>query len=177
MKIEQAKITYKPLDIQSIPQLLEIQEETFKLAEENNVNPDFLRRNTYETLAVCFEEPSLVLGAYYEDKLIAFGILYVAGKTDENLAKDIDGVDDVTTNANVKLTIVRPEYRGNGLQYELISRLEIHARESGFAWLSSTVSPANPWSQHNLKRCGFAVHKILKKYGGLERILFVKKIK
>lgn len=176
MKIDQAKITYKPLGIDSIPQLLEMQEETFEVAKANNVDPDFLRRNTYETLAVCFEAPSLVLGAYYENELIAFGILYVAGKTDENLAKDIDGVDDVTTNANVKLTIVRPEYRGNSLQYELISRLGEYAREQGFIWLSSTVSPANPWSKHNLERCGFTVHKILKKYGGLQRILFVKKI-
>ena len=176
MKIEQEKITYKPLDIESIPLLLEIQEETFEFAQANNVDPDFLRRNTYETLAVCFGGQSLVLGAYYENELIAFGILYVAGKTDENLAKDIDGVQDVTTNANVKLTIVRPDYRGNSLQYELISRLEAHAAEQGFSWLSSTVSPANPWSQHNLKRCGFEVHKILKKYGGMQRILFVKKI-
>ena len=176
MKIDKSKITYKSLGIDIIPELLEIQEETFEFASANNVDPDFLRRNTYETLAVCFEAPSLVLGAYYEEKLIAFGILYVAGKTDENLAKDIDGVEDVTTNANVKLTIVRPEYRGNSLQYELISKLGEYAKEQGFIWLSSTVSPANPWSQANLKKCGFTVHKILKKYGGMQRILFVKKI-
>lgn len=176
MKLDQSKIIYKALGIEVIPQLLEMQEETFKVAEENGVDPDFLRRNTYETLAVCFDAPSLVLGAYYEEALIAFGILYVAGKTEENLAKDIDGVDDVTENANVKLTIVRPQYRGNSLQYNLITKLEEHARSCGFTWLSSTVSPVNPWSQNNLQRCGFTVHKILKKYGGLERILFVKKI-
>lgn len=176
MKLDKTKIIYKPLGIEYIPQLLEIQEETFEFAEKNNVDPDFLRRNTYETLAVCFGGQSLVLGAFYEEKLIAFGILYVAGKTDENLAKDIDGVEDITTNANVKLTIVRPDYRGNSLQYELISRLGEYAKNQGFIWLSSTVSPANPWSQNNLKRCGFEVHKILKKYGGMQRILFVKKI-
>ena len=176
MKLEQSKIIYKPLGKESIPQLLEIQEETFKFAEANNVDPDFLRRNTYETLAVCFGEGSLVLGAYYENELIAFGILYYAGKTEENLAKDIDDVCDITTNANVKLTIVRPNYRGNSLQYQLISWLEEFAKNEGFIWLSSTVSPANPWSQANLKRCGFTVHKVLKKYGGMERILFVKKI-
>lgn len=174
MKIDTTKITYKPLGIDSIPALLEMQEETFEYAKD--VNPDFLRRNTYDTLAVCFEEPSLVLGAYYENQLIAFGILYVAGKTDENLAKDIDFVSDVTTNANVKLTIVRPNYRGNGLQASIITKLEEHAVACGFKYLSSTVSPFNPWSQANLKKCGFTVHKILKKYGGLERILFVKKM-
>ena len=176
MKIDSSKIRYVPLQNDIIPILLEMQEQTFEYAEKNGVDPDFLRRNTYDTLAVCFNDPSLVLGAYYEGELIAFGILYVAGKTDENLAKDIDGVSDVTENANIKLTIVRPDYRGNGLQYELITRLGEHARQSGFKWLSSTVSPANPWSRRNLERCGFTVHKILQKYGGMQRILFVKQI-
>ena len=174
MKIDISKVTYEKIGINVIPILLAIQEETFEHAKD--VNPDFLRRNTYDTLAVCFEEPSLVLGAYYENELIAFGILYSAGKTEENLAKDIDFVSDVTENANVKLTIVRPNFRGNGLQASIITKLEEHARSCGFKYLSSTVSPFNPWSQANLKKCGFEVHKILKKYGGLERILFVKEI-
>ena len=174
MKIDTSKVEYKKLGIDIIPILLAIQEEAFEHAKD--VNPDFLRRNTYDTLAVCFEEPSLVLGAFYENEIIAFGILYVAGKTDENLAKDIDGVKDITENANVKLTIVRPNFRGNGLQSSIITKLEEHAKACGFKYLSSTVSPFNPWSQANLKKCNFTVHKILKKYGGLERILFVKEI-
>ena len=173
MKIDVTKISYKQLTPDYIPELLEIQEETFAHATGSS---DFLRRNTTETLSVCFPAPSLVLGAYYEGRMIAFGILHAAGTTSENLAKDIDEVEDITENANVKLIIVRPDYRGNGLQRTLITKLGEHAKECGFKWLSSTVSPENPWSKNNLEACGFTLNKVLKKYGGLERYLFVKKI-
>ncbi|MBQ8413842.1 MAG: GNAT family N-acetyltransferase [Clostridia bacterium] len=173
MKIDVTNISYKQLTPDYIPELLEIQEETFAHATGSS---DFLRRNTTETLSVCFPAPSLVLGAYYEGRMIAFGILHAAGTTSENLAKDIDEVEDVTENANVKLIIVRPDYRGNGLQRALIIKLGEHAKECGFKWLSSTVSPENPWSKNNLEACGFTLNKVLKKYGGLERYLFVKKI-
>ena len=173
MKINLNNVYYKPLQKDSISTLLEMQEEAFDHA---NGNSDFLRRNTYETLEVCFYHPSLVLGAFYEEKMIAFGILYVAGNTKENLALDLDECEDVTKNANVKLTIVRPDFRGNGLQAELITKLEEHAKKEGFTWLTSTVSPANPWSMHNLLKCGFTQSKVLEKYGGLKRMLFSKKI-
>ena len=61
MKINTAEVSYKPLTPYNIPQLLEKQEETFEYTKGNT---DFLRRNTAETLSVCFPEPSLVLGAY-----------------------------------------------------------------------------------------------------------------
>lgn len=173
MKINTAEVSYKPLTPDYIPQLLEIQEETFEYAKGNT---DFLRRNTAETLSVCFPEPSLVLGAYYGGEMIAFGILHAAGEGKENLAHDLDEVSDIRENANVKLTIVRPPYRGNGLQRLLIMKLEEHARSAGFKWLSSTVSPGNPWSKNNLEACGFTVAKELEKYGGMKRILLAKKL-
>ncbi len=173
MKINIDDISFEVLQKDSIPTLLEIQEETFEFAKGDS---DFLRRNTYETLEVCFAEPSVVLGAFYKGEMIAFGILYCAGNTKENLALDVDEIEDITQNANVKLIIVRPQYRGNGLQATFITKLEEHAKKAGFTWLSSTVSPANPWSMNNLLKCGFTQNKILQKYGGLQRILFAKKI-
>lgn len=173
MKINKNEFVYKPLGIDSIPALLELQEDAFAHAGDST---DFLRRNTYETLAPCFDGDSLVLGVYHGDLLVAFGILYCAGDTKENLAHDLDEVTDITENANVKLVIVRYEYRGNGLQKELIARLCTHAEEQGYKWLSSTVSPENPWSMNNLLANGFTEAKVLVKYGGLKRILYVKRV-
>ena len=173
MKIDKSTLTYKALGIESIPALLELQEDAFAHAGDST---DFLRRNTYETLAPCFDGDSLVLGAFDGELLVAFGILYCAGETKENLAHDLDDVTDITENANVKLVIVRYEYRGNGLQKELIARLCTHAEQRGYKWLSSTVSPENPWSMNNLVANGFTEAKVLVKYGGLKRILYAKKI-
>ena len=155
MKINFTDLTFKPMSIDTIPLLLELQEDAFAHAGDST---DFLRRNTYETLAPCFDGDSLVLGAFHGDLLVAFGILYCAGDTKENLV------------------IVRYEYRGNGLQKELIRRLCVHAEEKGYKWLSSTVSPENPWSMNNLIANGFTEAKVLVKYGGLKRILYAKKI-
>ncbi len=176
MKLSDVQLTalsYRLLEASSIPDLLEIQEETFAYAKGDT---DFLRRNTPETFAVCFAGESKVIGVYLEEKMIAFGILHAAGASEENLAKDADCIGDKLTSANVKLIIVRPDYRGNGIQRLLIDRCEAYAKESGFAWLCATVAPSNHYSLDNFLKCGFSQHKILRKYGGLERVLLVKKI-
>ncbi len=173
MKINTNELTFKKLDSSIIPTLLEIQEEAF---EAHEGSPDFLRRNTKETFSVCFEDKSLVLGAYYEGELAGFGILLDAKKTSENLAKDVDLIEDLLSSANVKLIIVRPKFRGNGLQRILIEKLSSYAKDVGFNYLCTTVSPVNPWSLDNFKKCGFIEFKRLEKYGGLSRVLFYKKI-
>ena len=173
MKIDTTRLEYRKLDISYMDSLLDIQEEAFEYAKGET---DFLRRNTVETFSPCFEDPSVVLGAFDGDTMVAFGIFYYAGETVENLAKDIDEVEDIKQNANLKLTIVRPAYRGNGLQYTLLCKLEEYAKAAGFKWISTTVSPTNPWSLNNCKKAGYEEVKILKKYGGLTRILLAKRI-
>lgn len=173
MKVNVNELSYKVLQISDIPLLLEVQEEAFEYAKGDT---DFLRRNTVETFSLCFGEKSLVLGVFLGEQIIAFGILHAAGDTKENLALDIEEVTDVLQNANVKLIIVRPQYRGNGLQFELIKRLSAHAKECGFTWLSATVAPSNPWSKINFEKCGFKQVKVLQKYGGKQRLLLAKQI-
>lgn len=166
------EITLKKLEKDSIPLLLEIQEEAFRVLDD----PDLLRRNTYETFEVCFKEKSLVLAVYVGGEIAGFGILYAAGKDKENLAYSLDGCDDVENYANVKLTIVRPAFRGLGLQRLLIDKLCEHAAAEGFLGALSTVSPKNNFSSNNLSKCGFEAVKTLVKYGGMSRILFYKKL-
>ena len=173
MKINTKEREYKLLDKSCIDQLLQVQEEAFEYAKGDT---DFLRRNTYETFSVCFGEKSAVIGAYFKGEMIAFGILFAAGEDKENLAKDVDEIQDITQSANVKLVIVRPAFRGNGLQRELVKRMEDSAKKSGFKWLCTTVSPTNKWSYDNCIKSGFKQVKILVKYGGLTRALLVKEI-
>lgn len=173
MKIDLTKVEYKKLSIDCIPKLLEVQEETFEYAKGDT---DFLRRNTTETFSLCFSGNSVVLGAYLNGEMIAFGILHCAEDTKENLALDIDEVENVLENANVKLIIVRPQFRGNGLQVALIERLGEFAKNSGYKWLSATVAPSNTWSKNNFEKCGFKIVKILQKYGGMQRVLLAKRI-
>lgn len=162
--------TLKPLGIDSIPQLLEIQEETFKTLPDKSL----LRRNTYETLSVCFNDMSLVLGVFCDERLIAFGILYSAGDSDENLAKELDDCDDANNYTNAKLIIVRPQYRGYGLQKILLNELVDFACAKGFKGVVATVAPDNKYSLENCLSCGFKPVKNVVKYGGNARVLLLK---
>ena len=173
MKIDTQKLSFRLLREDAVPTLLDIQEEAFEAAKGDT---DFLRRNTAETLAPCFLGNSRVLGVFFEGECAAFGILHAAGEGKENLAYDVDCIDDVLSSANVKLIIVRPAYRGNGIQRILIEKLEKCAKEMGYAWLCATVAPTNRYSLDNFLKTGFAEHKILQKYGGLCRALLIKKI-
>lgn len=164
---------FKALSLDSIPMLLDIQEEAFDVLP----SPELLRRNTYETLAVCFNCDSLVLGAYVGEEIAGFGILYAAGKDEENLAYSLDGCDNPELYANAKLVIVRPKFRGLGIQRLLIDRMVDFARSRGFLGVCATVSPKNNYSAANLSRCGFKQVKTLVKYGGLTRILWFKPLR
>ena len=163
-------ITFRSLEKDSVGMLLEIQEEAFAVLDD----PDLLRRNTAQTLECCFSERSLVLGAYCRGEIAGFGILYDAGQDEENLAKELDECDDITQYVNAKLIIVRPKFRGLGIQRMLIERMVAFAKANGFKGVLATVSPKNNYSSANLERCGFEAVKSIVKYGGKERILYFK---
>ncbi len=173
MKLAIETLTTRLMGADEIPVLLQIQEEAFAAQAGDT---DFLRRNTYETLAPCFSGGSRVLGVFSGEECIAFGILYDAEETKENLAYDVDCIDDILQSANVKLIIVRPAYRGNGLQRLLIDALQGYAKKNGKTWLCATVAPSNSYSMNNFIACGFTQHKVLQKYGGLQRALLIKAI-
>ena len=76
----------------------------------------------------------------------------------------------------MKLIIVSPEYRGNGLQGKLMARLEAVAVEKGKKLICATVSPLNSFSCNNFIKSGYAFHSTKEKYGGLLRSIYVKRI-
>lgn len=152
--------------------MLELQEEVIRKLD----NPDILRRNTEDTLSPCFDPPSLVLGAFCDDLFVAFGILYYAGDDHENLAYSLDKHNDLYSYANIKVVIVKDGYRGHGLQQTFIRNFEEYAKTIGVKTLLSTVSPDNVYSCRNLEQCGFMSVKHLKKYGGKDRLLYLKDI-
>ena len=156
-----------------LDELCRIQEEAF----DKLPDPSLLRRNTRDMLGACLSEPHCTLGAFCGDVLAAFGVLWRGGQTEENLGKllDLDG-EQLERIYNVKLIIVRPPYRGAGLQRELLRRLESIARADGCRMLCATVAPANGHSMRNFIAEGYAEYGTFNKYGGLERKLLYKEL-
>ena len=160
----------KKCDVSCINQILDIQEEVLHELE----GFDILRRNSEQMLRECLESPHITLGAWYGDLLTAFSILYFPHTTTENLSmhlKDINVRGLIT--ANNKLCIVRKEFRGNSLQYEMGCRLEKYAKEKNVNLICTTVAPENLHSENNMKRLGFIYNRTLMRYGS-ERCLFYK---
>lgn len=173
MKLSQQEITFAACTPAHLPAILALQDAAFDVLE----NPDMLRRNSAQMLAACLQPPHRTIGAFYQGNLIAFIILYHGGETDENIGYDI-GVDEknILSVANVKLVIVHPAYRGNGLQRLLMQHLETQAKTAGYTTLCATVSPLNIHSRRNFEKGGFVYHSTKTKYGGLTRNVFYKKI-
>jgi GNAT superfamily N-acetyltransferase len=118
---------------------------------------DFLRRNTADMLRKCLAEPHYTVCAYTpENEVIAFCILFIPGAEGEALApslKSIYGFNYV--NANTKLCVVSPEFRGNGLTIKMVKLLEDYAKSKGIGLLCATVHPMNEPSVEKLKALGY----------------------
>ncbi|MBE6760393.1 MAG: GNAT family N-acetyltransferase [Ruminococcaceae bacterium] len=167
------KFTFRTCGPEELDTILTIQEEAFALLEDNQ----WLRRNSRETLDSCLRAPHVTIGVYCGDEMAAFGVLYIAGESEENLGRKMGLTgDDILSTANFKLVIVRPAYRGNGLQRALTVRLEQIARDMGCKRICASVSPCNRFSADNFEAMGYKPggHAVL--YGGLERSIYYKKL-
>lgn len=175
IKTKESKFSFtiKPCVEDELDRIVELQEIAFAHID----NSDILRRNTPETFLKCLQPPHYTIGAYRNNELIAFAILYIGGNTSENIGIDIGASEsELEFIANVKLIIVKPEFRGNSLQIQLVSELEKYAKDKGYKTLCATVSPDNLFSMRNFELMGYALHSCKLKYDGLKRNIYYKNI-
>lgn len=173
MKLNETDILFEKCTYRNIEEICELQEVAFRHLENKNL----LRRNSREMLESCLNAPHYTLGAFFEEKLIAFAVLFDAGQTEENIGQDIglEG-DELNDAVNMKLIIVSPEYRGNGLQKKLMAYLEAIAKEKGKKIICGTVSPENIYSCNNFIALDYKLKTTKIKYDGLERNVYCKNI-
>lgn len=55
----------------------------------------------------------------------------------------------------LRICVVSPEHRGNGLQKKMIKRRIAWVKERGGKWVNVWVNPANTYSLNNILSCGF----------------------
>lgn len=162
MKINITDFEFKQCTIEDLDRIIEIQDNAF--AHLNS--PDLLRKNTIEMLDECLQTPNYTIGAWYNNKLIAFSILYFPKDKEESLVANLEGISaNGLLSANYKLCIVDKDFRGNSLQYELGKRLLQYATEKNVEIVCTTVSPDNAHSLANIEKLGFIYNRTLSKYG------------
>lgn len=156
-------------DLQAI---LELQENTIRGLKDDSI----LRRNSPEMLAQSLSSRNIALGVFVGEELIAIGMAVdpIPPETDlrSNLQKH-----SVDKAMDLKLCIVKAEYRGYGLQRALIWLLEKLACQRGFTHYCTSVSPNNPYSLNNVLAMGYEYDHQEELYGGLLRNVYVKELK
>lgn len=135
-----------------------------------------LRKNEITMFERCLLNGNVTLGLYDQTHLIALAILVDESGNEEDLSKDLEK-HTVIRSANLKLIMVKKEYRGNHLQNALMCILEKNAYHKGYTHLCTTVSANNSYSLHNIQSMGYDYDHSAIKYGGLSREVYVKDIK
>ena len=71
--------------------------------------------------------------------------------------------------------MVSPNYRGMGLQKEMLEHLENYCKSLNQTYILTTIHPDNEFSSKNFKKCGYIHHSTLTLKRG-DRDLFLKQI-
>lgn len=173
MKCLKEEFEYAQCSVENIDEICALQDEAFCSMSDDTM----LRRNSSETLLSCLREPHFTLGAFHNGVLAGFAVMFVPGLSDENIALSAGfSESEAAETVNFKLVIVKPDYRGNGLQKEFILRLDALAKEKGYKKIFATVAPNNEYSKNNFLNSGYEFHSQKVKYGGLVRNIYYKNL-
>ena len=125
--------------------------------------PELFLPNTAADLARDLQN-SLCIGVWVEADLVAYGILRYCGADPHNYAASLDiPVSDWPYWANVDTVVVAPDWRGNGLQRQLVTWMA-QQRRPDIIGFGCTVSPDNTYSLNNMRAAGFVI--------GAQRIMY-----
>jgi ribosomal protein S18 acetylase RimI-like enzyme len=118
-----------------------------------------------------------VIGVTTEDGLIAYSIIRLPGKAEDNLGRDI-GLPEIDLNkvAHLQAAVVHPAHRGRGLQRRMAMAHLAVIEDLGYEHVCCTVSPKNPVSLGNIFSNGFVIKNLTPKFEGWWRYIMYKKI-
>jgi GNAT superfamily N-acetyltransferase len=122
-------------------------------------------------------ETDVCLGAYVNDRLIAFTLVVINPASARNLGYCLNYPQEISRGcATYDTTFVHPSYTGYGLQRLFLSLKDAAARENGAGVALATVSPDNRVSLNNLKAGGFEIAEEKRMYGDRLRYVMRKSL-
>ena len=166
--------TYKILDLSYIDEIMRLQDNIMEQLEDKQLYAPTEREEFISYL----KNGGKIIG-YIDEKneLIAMVVYIKKGYEEGNYGYDLDlEGEKLLEVAQVESTVVRSDYRGNGLQRILCEKIEDIAKNERVKILASTASPYNKYSVNTFIKLGYEIKKDKLKYGGLRRYVLAKEI-
>ncbi|PGK78068.1 N-acetyltransferase [Bacillus thuringiensis] len=164
------------LSLEHIEQILSLQNIVVEALEDKSR----LQPLSQEEFQYILKGNGVIIGAFIENKLIAFRALLVPPIDDEHLGLDI-GLPESELHRVIyqEISNVHPNCRGNGMQKILANVImdELQKEDSKYDYVCCTVSPFNIPSLKDKFAQGMEIAVLKEKYGGSLRYVFVKKLR
>lgn len=161
---------YQLLDTGNIDQILFLQKDVVAQLEDSN----FFRASTKEMLSR-FLQSGCALGAFVENKLIAYRLIYLPKDNEDNLGLDLDLVaHNLHDVLHFETTVVHPKFRKHRLQVLLTNEIMKYIDVSDKV-ICATCYPLNFPSLSNLMKLGLSINKLKSKYDSRLRYILSNK--
>ncbi len=164
------------LTLENIEQILSLQNVVVEALEDKSR----LQPLSLEEFQYILEGNGMMIGAFIENKLIAFRALLVPPIDEEHLGLDI-GIAESELHRVIyqEISNVHPNCRGNGMQKILATVImdELQKEDSKYDYVCCTVSPFNIPSLKDKFAQGMEIAALKEKYGGSLRYVFVKELR
>lgn len=169
---EKVKGTFKKLDDTYIEDIMKFQEEILEGLEDKQLYAPTDRKEFFNY----YKKTSFIIGCFTEkEEFVAMAVYIKNDYDEENYGYDI-GLkgEELLKVGQIESTLVREDYRGNGLQKIMCEILEGEGRKTGVTIMMATASPYNKYSLNTFKNLGYEVVKEKIKYGGYKRFILRK---
>ena len=164
------------LSLEHIEQILSLQNVVVEALEDKSR----LQPLSLEEFQYILEGNGMMIGAFIENKLIAFRALLVPPIDEEHLGLDI-GIPESELHRVIyqEISNVHPNSRGNGMQKILATVImdELQKEDSKYDYVCCTVAPFNIPSLKDKFAQGMEIAALKEKYGGSLRYVFVKELR
>lgn len=124
------------------------------------------------------QDEGYVLGAFVENRLIAYRALLFPGKNADNLGRHLDFSEEKLDKVfHLELAHVHPDFQGNRLQITMTQLLIDNLKKGGrWKYLLSTVYPFNYPSIKDKFSARMLIVELAEMYSGVWRYLFLSDI-
>lgn len=165
------EITIRHLEADQLDEILTLQEKVI----ESLATGSFLQPLTEEEFSYILNGKGLMIGAYYNEQLIAFRAMLEPELDEEHLGKDARlPKNEWPLVLYSEITNVDPDFQGNGLQVLLGKLIMKEVNPQRFRYICTTVAPFNIASLKDKFALGMQIVALKVKYGDLLRYILMK---